>query len=253
LRWESEIRRASRAAPLYRLDTPRGPLTFRCASAEAVKAAARFAYDEPETVWWIDNVVQPGDCVWDVGANVGLYALYAATRVGDEGLVAAFEPAADNYAALSRNLALSGMDRRVQAYCVALSDETRAASLFLTSLDAGRAAHVFGRVDDAFSDEARPHLQSALGFSADRFMELFGVRAPDHLKLDVDSIEERIVRGGAKAFAGTRSIIVELNVGDEHQAHKESLRAAIAGLGFVEHAETAERFADRRNRIFLRG
>lgn len=243
---------SSRAAPLYRLETPRGPLTFRCVSAEAVKAAARFAYDEPETVWWIDNVVQPGDCVWDIGANVGLYALYAATRVGDGGLVVAFEPGADNYAALSRNLALSGLDSRVQAFCVALSDETRAASLFLTSLDAGRAAHVFGRVDDAFSDEARPHMQSALGFSADRFVEEFGVRRPDHLKLDVDSIEERIVRGGKAAFAGARSMIVELNVGDEHKAHKASLLQAILDLGFVELTEMSERFPDRRNRIFLR-
>jgi len=136
---------------------------------------------------------------------------------------------------------------------VALSDETRAAHLHLTSLDAGRAAHVFGQVADAFSDEARPHLQSALGFSADDFAARFAVRAPDHLKIDVDSIEERIVRGGARAFASVRSMIVELNVGDEHLAHKQSLHQAITDLGFVEHAETSARFAERRNRVFLRG
>ena len=244
---------SSRAAPLYRLRTPKGELAFRCASAEAVKAAARFVYDEPETIWWIDNVVQPGDCVWDVGANVGLYALYAALRVGQTGRVTAFEPAADNYAALCRNVALNDLDGVVHAFCVALSDETRAAQLHLTSLDAGRAAHVFGRVDDAFSDEARPHVQWALGYSPDAFLDQFKVRAPDHLKIDVDSIEEKIVRGGRAAFAGTRSMIVELNVGDEHLAHKDRLRAAIAELGFVEHAETSARFSERRNRIFLRG
>lgn len=243
---------ASRAAPLYRLETARGSLAFRCASAESVKAAARFRYDEPETIWWIDNVVQPGDCVWDIGANVGLYALYTAMRVGDDGRVVAFEPGADNYAALCRNVALNGLDEVVHAYCVALSDETRAAALYMTSLDAGRAAHVFGQVADAFSDEARPHRQAALGFSPDAFVAQFDVRAPDHLKIDVDSIEERIVRGGGKAFAGVRSMIVEVNVGDEHLAHKDSLRTAITELGFVEHAEIAARFKDRRNRVFLR-
>jgi FkbM family methyltransferase len=244
---------SSRSAPLYRLPTAHGELAFRCASAEAVKAAARFVYDEPETIWWIDNVVGPGDCVWDVGANVGLYALYAALRVGQAGRVVAFEPAADNYAALSRNVALNRLDGVVQGFCVALSDETRAAQLHLTSLDAGRAAHVFGRVDDAFDQsEARPHVQWALGYSPDAFLATFAVRAPDHLKIDVDSIEEKIVRGGKAAFASTRSMIVELNVGEAHLAHKDRLRAAIAELGFVEHAETSARFPERRNRIFLK-
>ena len=243
---------ASRAAPVYRLQTAHGPLAFRCTSAEAVKAAARFVYDEPETVWWIDQVVQASDCVWDVGANVGLYALYAALRLGDGGEVCAFEPGADNYAALTRNVALNPTAATVNCFCVALSDETRAAALHLTSQDAGRAAHVFGRAEEGLTAEARPHTQTALGFSADAFIEAFGVRAPDHVKIDVDSIEERIVRGGAKAFASAKSLIVEINIGESGAGHKESLRKAIADLGFTEHAETSARFPDRRNRIFVR-
>jgi FkbM family methyltransferase len=254
-RWHGPRMRAelaSRSAPLYRLATAHGPLTFRCGSAESVKAAARFVYDEPETVWWIDQIVQPGDCVWDVGANVGLYALYAASRVGVGGTVVAFEPAADNYAALCRNVALNPMAASVQAFCAALADGTSAATLHLTSQDAGRAAHVFGRAEDGASGEARPHTQSALGFSADDFLDRFAVRAPDHVKIDVDSIEERIVRGGASAFANTRSIIVELNIGETADSHKASLRQAIEALGFHELTDVAARFPDRRNRIFAR-
>ena len=243
---------AARSSPVYRLKTSAGSLAFRCSSAEAVKAAARFAYDEPETVWWIDNLVQPGDCVWDVGANVGLYALYAGLRVGAGGAVIAFEPAADNYAALCRNLALNPMPATVQAYCAALSDETRAATLHMTSQDAGRAAHVFGRAEEAASSEARPHAQSALGFTADGFVAEFGARAPDHVKIDVDSIEERIIRGGAGLFARARTMIVELNIGETGEGHKASLRRAIEALGFVEHAELTARFPDRRNRVFVR-
>jgi FkbM family methyltransferase len=255
-RWHGPRMRAemaSRAAPTYRLKTSQGALAFRCSSAESVKAAARFVYDEPETVWWIDNVVQAGDCVWDVGANVGLYALYAALRLGEGGQVVAFEPAADNYAALTRNVALNPTAARVSCFCLALSDGTGAAELHLTSQDAGRAAHVFGHADEGLTAEARPHTQTALGFSADTFVTLFGVRKPDHVKIDVDSIEERIVRGGAAAFAGARSLIVEINIDESGAGHKDSLRKAIADLGFVEHAETSARFPERRNRIFVRG
>ena len=158
-----------------------------------------------------------------------------------------------NYAALTRNVALNPTPAKMGCYCVALSDETRAASLHLTSQDAGRAAHVFARADEALTAEARPHVQSALGFSADTFVTLFDVRRPDHVKIDVDSIEERIVRGGLHAFAAARSLIVEINIGESGAGHKDSLRKAIADLGFVEHAESAARFADRRNRIFVRG
>lgn len=165
----------------------------------------------------------------------------------------AFEPAADNYAALTRNVALNPTAAKVSCFCLALSDETRAAELHLTSQDAGRAAHVFGHADEGLTAEARPHTQTALGFSADTFAALFKVRRPDHVKIDVDSIEERIVRGGAETFAGARSLIVEINIGESGAGHKESLRRAIADLGFTEHAETSARFPDRRNRIFVRG
>ena len=38
------------------------------------------------------ELVRPGDVVWDIGANVGLFAFAAAFRAGPEGVVVAFEP-----------------------------------------------------------------------------------------------------------------------------------------------------------------
>jgi FkbM family methyltransferase len=40
--------------------------------------------------------IQPGDYVWDVGANVGLYTVKFASKIGDTGRVLAFEPSATN-------------------------------------------------------------------------------------------------------------------------------------------------------------
>ncbi len=42
------------------------------------------------------DAVQAGDCVWDVGANVGLYTTNVAERVGLSGKVCAFEPSPEN-------------------------------------------------------------------------------------------------------------------------------------------------------------
>jgi len=56
-----------------------------------------------ETIY--DNAFQQslrqGDCVWDVGANVGYYTKLFSQRVGEEGRVFAFEPSPVNFSRLS--------------------------------------------------------------------------------------------------------------------------------------------------------
>ena len=49
--------------------------------------------------------IQPGDCVWDVGANVGLYTVKFASKIGDTSSVLAFEPSVANRACLQSSVA----------------------------------------------------------------------------------------------------------------------------------------------------
>ena len=49
--------------------------------------------------------IRPGDIVWDVGANVGLYTRIFAGIVGSAGKVFAFEPSPENHARLAANVA----------------------------------------------------------------------------------------------------------------------------------------------------
>ena len=51
--------------------------------------------------------LRPGDVVWDIGANVGFFALLAARRVAPGGRVHAFEPLPDNLRWLRRHLELN--------------------------------------------------------------------------------------------------------------------------------------------------
>ena len=62
---------------------------------------------EPETLDWIDGFSRE-DVMFDVGANVGLYSLYA----GKRGVrVYSFEPEAQNYAGLTSNCMANGCRR----------------------------------------------------------------------------------------------------------------------------------------------
>src|ERR1017187_7387482 len=63
---------------------------------------------EPETKILLSNIIRPGMTFLDVGAHVGHYTLLAARLVGPTGHVYAFEPEPENYAILTKNIALNG-------------------------------------------------------------------------------------------------------------------------------------------------
>jgi FkbM family methyltransferase len=52
----------------------------------------------------IADLLSPGDCVVDIGANIGWSALQAARAVGPTGLVLALEPEIDNFRLLAENV-----------------------------------------------------------------------------------------------------------------------------------------------------
>src|SRR4051812_46127494 len=50
---------------------------------------------EKKEINFLQRILQPGDLFIDVGANIGLFSLYAAKAVGEAGSVIAFEPTPD--------------------------------------------------------------------------------------------------------------------------------------------------------------
>jgi FkbM family methyltransferase len=76
---------------------------------------------EPATTSLICSVIQEGDTVVDVGANIGFITLAAARKVGNSGMVVAFEPVSSTCASLKGNLSLNGATN-VVVHEIALSD-----------------------------------------------------------------------------------------------------------------------------------
>src|SRR5215213_3943797 len=72
----------------------------------------------------------PGLTVLDLGANAGYFTLLAAAGVGPGGTVIAFEPVAENYDLLVRNVALNRLSQ-VRAEPLAVSDSAAGSELRL--------------------------------------------------------------------------------------------------------------------------
>ena len=194
----------------HEVTTRHGRLVFVSSHPEALQFARNLTTREPETIVWIDSFAAPYT-FWDIGANIGAYALYAAQRPGVS--VLAFEPSAASYAALCRNIEVNGLADRIDAYCLALTGETRLGHLNMSATHAGNAFNSFESAEDCFGRPLEIRFRQAmLGFSVDDFRRRFGLETPDYLKLDVDGIEEEILAGAAETLVDPklRSVLIEL-------------------------------------------
>ena len=223
--------------------TARGDLVLCCPTARALHDPLNFAKDEPETVAWIDEFIRAGDVMWDIGANIGLYALYAALGPGVR--VLAFEPGAGSFAALMRNVESNAMGDRVAAYCLAFDEATGLDVLHMMNTGAGHSMHAFGAGGAADWPTAPVFSQPTLGFTIDDFCRIFEAAPPDHVKLDVDGNEAKVIRGGRATLAGAKTVLVEI----EDRGGAGGAGAALAELGF----RAADDFnqAGARNQLFL--
>jgi len=206
--------------------TSGGSITFFAPTPILRSRAMTLLEKEPETIAWIDRL-GPDAVMWDIGANIGLFSLYAATNRRCS--VLAFEPSAANYAVLARNLQINGLNSLVTAYCLALAGDTSIGVMNLDSSAMGTAMTQFGKPGDKsrYSSNDRPLTHGMVGFTLDEFVERFAPPPPTHIKIDVDGIELAILRGGVRTLSApsVQSVIVELTL-----THREELEQSMAFL-----------------------
>ena len=175
------------------VDTPRGPVSFVTLNRASAGRAMTMLTKQPGTIAWIDRF-EPGGIFWDVGANVGVYSLYAALR-GDTHVVA-FEPAAVNYFMLAANCEINHFEDRVDCVLAGLG-HSKAIACLAASQFAGAASFGFGgRKAQVF--EGR---QAAIVLSIDHLVQEFGLPCPNYIKIDVPMMTETILAGGERTLS----------------------------------------------------
>ncbi|MBI3945342.1 MAG: FkbM family methyltransferase [Armatimonadetes bacterium] len=192
--------------------------------------AQTYTTKEPDTLAWIDAFLREGDVVYDVGANIGQYSLYAAKR-GCK--VLAFEPEALNYAKLNRNIVLNELGDSITAYCLAVTDRTTMDVFYVKAFSLGASLHAFGApVGQGEVPFAPGNRQGMLGVSLDDLAGRFGLPFPHHIKVDVDGIEDRIVRGAAHTLEDPRlkSMLIEVYM---HKEMAAQIRDFVVARGLV--------------------
>jgi FkbM family methyltransferase len=232
-----------------------GRFTLMVSNERELWRAATFHTKEPETVAWLDETFGEGDCLYDVGANIGLYALYALakTRKAD---VVCFEPDPVNYYRLSRNIVANRFAQRAIVCPIALSDAAGFCAFNSSLFVAGKAENWISPAADLLGGTPRgkaarqpPVLRTGCAaFPLDGFLEqAAGLPRPTHLKIDVDSVEVAILRGAKDTLRGPvlRHLLVEL-----HERDLRDVAGALSVAGFQHVRSARHNVVPRRDGFF---
>jgi FkbM family methyltransferase len=176
---------------------------------------------EPEVQEALAALIEPGQTVYDVGANIGFFTMLCSRLVGPEGRVYAFEPIPENLATLRHNVVLNGLSN-VTIVEQALSSSTGTAEMFVSPWSAFHSLNVEGASKQANHGPEAGQIEVRT-VTLDEFVEREGVRAPDLLKIDVEGAELIVLEGGRETLRSVQPLLLcELH--DTHAAYEQLVR-----------------------------
>jgi FkbM family methyltransferase len=174
----------------------------------------QFSHDipyEPHLTTLIGETVRAGSVFVDVGANIGFFTVLAARCASPGGFVLAFEPHPGARAQLQQLVAMNGLDHVVTVAAAALSDRSAPGAPLFTTADS-----VLSSLDPALAPlgDTYPLLTrvEVPVSTLDEWLEAAGPpwtgRTIDLIKIDVEGVEERVLRGMTRTLARNPSLVL---------------------------------------------
>jgi FkbM family methyltransferase len=161
----------------------------------------RFYQEDLEEL--LSALVAPGDNFVDVGANIGLVSLHAASLIGPSGKLWAFEPNPEVFARLKRHLEINGLGRS-RAFNKGLGSESGKLNLNLFGRHTGKATLV---------DRGAPAARTVAAevCRGDEALKDLNPTKPTIFKIDVEGFETPVIRGLGKLLDGNVAVVIEVS------------------------------------------
>jgi FkbM family methyltransferase len=156
---------------------------------------------------WFMSRLRPGDCVWDIGANIGTWAIAAAINVGDGGAVYAFEPEPRLARYLGKTARVNRLSHlKVMQYALG---EVESVGELYTGVGDLSVNSIRPRTDGLLveSKGVRIDIRSPVKLVSDG-----GFRLPDAMKIDVEGAEGLVLKGcSSDVLSRCHTLIVEVH------------------------------------------
>ena len=159
---------------------------------------------EPAVFSLLKRTIKPGSVILDVGANVGVLAIFMARWAGTGGHVHAFEPSPTPKQILIEHLRLNGVSSRVTVCPLALSD-VEGETMFYAVGISGKSALSnvnIGREAEQFQVPVT---------TIDAYCRSLNIK-PSLIKIDVEGFEFSVLNGARNTLKEFRpSVLIELH------------------------------------------
>ncbi len=179
---------------------------------------------EPAVCALFEKLIQPGDAVVDVGANIGFLTLLACKLSGPEGRVVAFEPNPDVHELLQSNVEINAF----RGWC-----ETRAQAVDRCAghlrLTWNPHQEESGRV---VSEQMQNLAQKNALVEAVSLDEALGDARVDLLKIDTEGCEQRVLEGATGVIERNPGLRVIMEWNPRHIEQRDGDPAATAAFIF---------------------
>lgn len=159
---------------------------------------------DPTLLCLTQTLVRPGDAVWDIGANIGLFSVASAVVAGDAGKIFAFEPDAVLVQLLRRTCKLQSADAApITVIPTAVAREIGLRSFSIASrARASNALTGYGNGQMGGTAET----QTVVALPVDSLAQW--LPAPDVMKIDVEGAETEVLLGATNVLKSKRPLII---------------------------------------------
>jgi len=172
-------------------------------------------HSEIETINWIKKFNKKRKIIfWDIGANIGIYSIYAAIE-HKKIEITSFEPSTNNLRVLSRNISINKLEKNIQINQLPLSNKKNQYLLMReSSFIQGGALNSF---HEKTNFEGKKLLEinkyKILGTTINSILKNKISKCPNYVKIDVDGIEHLILSKADNLLQNKdlKSILIEIN------------------------------------------
>ncbi len=189
------------------MDFPPWKARMKVASYSEYRRAISFQ-DDHYILSALGSIIRPGDVVWDIGSNIGVYSTLLAAMTGPNGVVVAFEPDSGASSRLIENARLNGLEniRVVETALGALDEDLLLYPAAEFSTGVSTLVTQSGGVASAKGVVVTVRTGDSVVRSGD-------YRAPNVIKIDVEGFEGEVIAGMANVLRDQhcRALICEVH------------------------------------------
>lgn len=158
----------------------------------------------------------------DIGANIGVFSIYAATHAKNA-TVYAFEPVLANYELLIQNISKNDLNNRIRAFNLGCASESGKRNIYLSSCT----------LHSLVDEQNQRGFESIDCISLEDIIKVNGLSKIDLLKINCEGAEYEILYSiGRDCFDKISDIRLEYHNIDEDRNNANYLRAFLENMGY---------------------